>query len=101
MALTFPNRSRSYDEAGQCVHFLGYDGMFEIPFCVDVEALGNPSPVAAAAETDHLAAFDVARASIYDVAREAYSHGRKNVYVLTPADFPIANLPPRRASSRT
>jgi hypothetical protein len=87
MALTFPNRSRSYDEAGQRVHFLGYDGMFEIPFCVEIDALGNPSSVAAATETDHLAAFDVARGSIYDVAREAYSQGRKSVYVLTPADF--------------
>jgi hypothetical protein len=27
------------------------------------------------------------RASIYDVAREAYSHGRHDSYTLTAADF--------------
>lgn len=83
MTLTFPNRSRSYDEAAQSVRFVGYDGMFEIRFSVTVEALSET----AVAEADHLAAFDAARDSIQDVAREAYSHGRKNIYVLTPEDF--------------
>jgi hypothetical protein len=40
-----------------------------------------------------LAAFDAARDSILDVARKAYSRGRKNLFVLTPADF-------RRLASR-
>ena len=39
MALTFPNRSRSYDEAGQHIRLLGYDGMFEIPLMIAIEAL--------------------------------------------------------------
>jgi hypothetical protein len=88
MALTFPNRSRSYDEAGQHIRFLGYDGMFEIPFLIEVEALTNTIQGAAAtAEAGYLAAFDAARDSILDVARKAYSRGRKNLFVLTPADF--------------
>ncbi|WP_425277585.1 DUF1488 family protein [Hyphomicrobium nitrativorans] len=29
MALSFPNRSRSYDERGRRVRFWGYDGAFE------------------------------------------------------------------------
>ena len=33
------------------------------------------------------AAFDALRTSIYDVAREAYSHGRRDSYTLTAADF--------------
>ena len=61
MALTFPNRSRSYDEAGQHIRFLGYDGMFEIPFLIEIEALANPNPEAATAEAGYLAAFDAAR----------------------------------------
>jgi len=31
--------------------------------------------------------FDAARDSILDIAREAYSRGRKNLLVLTSADF--------------
>jgi hypothetical protein len=87
MALTFPNRSRSYDEAGQHIRFLGYDGMFEIPFLIEVEALTDTIGAAATAEAGYLAAFDAARDSILDVARKAYSRGRKNLFVLTSADF--------------
>lgn len=87
MALTFPNQSRSYDETGQRIRFRGYDGMFEIPFFVEVEALLGAKSSAPKTETEHLAAFDAARESIHKVAREAYSHGRRNIYVLTPADF--------------
>jgi Protein of unknown function (DUF1488) len=87
MALTFPNRSRSYDEAGQRIRFLGYDGMFEISFAIEIDALENTKAGAATAEAGYLAAFDGARDSIHAIARKAYAHGRKNVYVLTPADF--------------
>ena len=47
MALTFPNRSRSYDDVGQHIRFLGHDGMFEIPFLIEIEALANTIPGAA------------------------------------------------------
>ena len=87
MALTFPNRSRSYDEAGQHVRFLGYDGMFQISFFVTIEALSKSISKAPAAEADYLAAFDAARGSIYGVAQKAYSKDRKNMLVLTSADF--------------
>lgn len=83
MTLTFPNRSRSYDEAGQRIRFIGHDGMFEVPFFVKTDAL-RP---AAADEAHYLAAFDAARATIHDVAREIYGNARKTVYVLTAADF--------------
>ncbi|WP_159588209.1 DUF1488 domain-containing protein [Chelativorans xinjiangense] len=83
MTLTFPNRSRSYDEAGQRVRFIGHDGMFEVPFFVETDALST----AAASEAHYLAAFDAARAMIHDVAREIYGSARRTVYVLTAADF--------------
>ncbi|HEX2256342.1 MAG TPA: DUF1488 domain-containing protein [Afifellaceae bacterium] len=87
MALTFPNPSRSYDEAGQRVRFHGHEGMFEIAFLVDIKAFAEAASEKVPCEADCLAAFDAARNSIQEVARKAYSRGRKNLYVLTPADF--------------
>lgn len=86
MTLAFPNRSRSYDAARKAIRFLGYDGTFEVSFFVEVQAL-EASHATADNETRYLAAFDAARVSIQDVAREAYSHARKNLYVLTAYDF--------------
>ncbi len=83
MTLAFPNPSRSYDAVQKRVRFVGHDGMAQIPFEVDADALAKGVP----GEEGSLAAFDADRRAIQDVAREAYSHGRKRVYVLTSADF--------------
>ena len=83
MALTFPNRSRSYDAAGKRIRFVGYDGMFEVAFFVETGAIAKAS----LNETGYLEAFDAARTSIQDVAREAYANSRKNMHVLKSADF--------------
>lgn len=64
--------------------------MFEVRFFVEAAALAKTDSLsrrATAAETNWLAAFDALRPSIHDVAREAYSHGRRNYYTLTAADF--------------
>lgn len=84
MTLTFPNRSRSFDQVRKAVRFLGYDGMFEVPFLVQAEALGGLAS-SSMIEADCLAAFDAARNSIYDAARKAYTRGRGTT--LTAADF--------------
>ena len=86
MTLEFPNWSRSFDEVRNAVRFIGHDGMFEVPFFVEAEALARSSR-AQPTEADCLAAFDAARATVYDVAREAFSHGRRTAYTLTAADF--------------
>jgi hypothetical protein len=86
MTLEFPNRSRSFDEALHAVRFIGHDGMFEVPFFVETAALARPGRTQLS-EADLLTAFDAARGSIHDVAREAYSHGRRTSYILTAADF--------------
>jgi hypothetical protein len=91
MTLTFPNRSRSYDTAHERVRFLGYDGLFEVPFFIEAAAFSNARSNTHSAEEDYLAAFDAARGTILDVARQVYSYGRKNMYVLTPADFERGN----------
>lgn len=83
MTLEFPNRSRSYDETRRRVRFTGHDGMFEVPFSVETGALR----AAADGEAHYLAAFDAARATIHEVAREIYGNTRRTLYVLTVADF--------------
>jgi hypothetical protein len=83
MTLTFLNRSRSYDKARQRVRFMGHDGVFEVPFFVETDAL----PTATAGEAEYLAAFDAERATIHDVAREIYGNVRRTMYVLTAEDF--------------
>jgi hypothetical protein len=87
MSLTFPNLSRSYDSAGKRIRFLGHDGMVQISFTVAVDAISKKTPEPADAETEYLAAFDAMRGLVHDMARNAYSHGRKNMYALTSADF--------------
>ena len=86
MTLAFPNPSRSVDQARKAVRFIGHDGMFEVPFFVEAAALSR-SERTQRSEADFLNAFDSARSSIHDVAREAYSHGRRTSYILTAADF--------------
>ena len=87
MTLTFPNRSRSYDDIRGGVRFIGYAGMFEVPFFIDADAL-NELRGSSATEASTLAAFDAARESICEVARKVYSRGRgRPSYLLTHADF--------------
>ena len=86
MTLEFPNRSRSFDEARNAVRFIGHDGLFEVPFFVEAAALVRLGRTELS-ETDFLTAFDAARDSIHDVARKAYSHGRRTSYTLTATDF--------------
>lgn len=86
MTLTFPNRSRSYDDTRHAVRFLGYDGMFEVRFFIEAAALAKSGSSDIAA-SQCLVAFDAARGTILDVAREAYSRGRRALYVLNANDF--------------
>ena len=86
MSLAFPNPSRSFDEVRNAVRFIGHDGMFEVPFYVEAGALSGRTS-STLSEAECLSAFDRARGSIHDVAREAYSHGRRTSYTLTSADF--------------
>ncbi|PWK61973.1 DUF1488 domain-containing protein [Aminobacter sp. AP02] len=86
MTLEFPNPSRSFDEVRNAVRFIGHDGMFEVPFFVETAALAKAGKTHLS-EADSLTAFDTARSSIHDVAREVYSHGRRTTYTLTAADF--------------
>lgn len=90
MTLEFLNPSRSFDEVRNAIRFIGHDGMFEVPFFVEVEALAKCSAGLRRMELSEemcLSTFDAARSSINDVAREAYSNRRQTSYTLTAADF--------------
>ncbi|HEV2503683.1 MAG TPA: DUF1488 domain-containing protein [Mesorhizobium sp.] len=90
MALEFPNPSRSFDEVRSAIRFIGHDGMFEVPFFIEVAALARSSAGLRNRELSeemYLSTFDLTRRSIEDVAREAYSHRRQTSYTLTAADF--------------
>jgi hypothetical protein len=87
MTLGFPNHSRSFDSTRRQVRFSAYDGVFEVPFFVEVDALAVIASLTGSTEVDYLSAFDEARESIQDVARRTYKRGRKTVHVLKSCDF--------------
>jgi hypothetical protein len=90
VTLDFPNPSRSFDEARNAVRFIGHDGMFEVPFFIEADALASTTTKGSgleAAEAACLASFDAARRSIHDVARKLYSRGRQTSYTFTTADI--------------
>ena len=67
MTLAFPNPSRSFDEMRNAICFIGHDGMFQVRFFVEVEALGSfegHGKGKETAEIAYLSAFDALRASI-------------------------------------
>jgi hypothetical protein len=51
-------------------------------------------------EAKYLSAFDAVRTSILEIAREAYSHGRRNYYTLTATDFHGFTFTPSSAGMR-
>jgi hypothetical protein len=90
MTLSFPNSSRSFDEANNRVRFWGYDSAIEISFIVEGDALKKCSPHAGGAEAALLKAFDAERQRIQEVAEKVYSRGRKSgsySFVLMASDF--------------
>ncbi|NLS07171.1 DUF1488 domain-containing protein [Rhizobium sp. P32RR-XVIII] len=94
MTLAFPNPSRSFDAVRNAVRFIGHDGMFEVLFFVEIDALAKSDTElhrTRASESRCLLAFDSLRNSIHEVARKVYSHRRGTSYTLTAADFRQAN----------
>ncbi|ASP86567.1 DUF1488 domain-containing protein [Sinorhizobium meliloti] len=90
MTLLFPNSSRSFDEKRNAIRFLGHEGMFEVRFFVEADALVVADAElgrSKVSESKLLSAFDALRSSVYDVARKAYSGGRRDCYTLTAAHF--------------
>lgn len=82
MPLQFPNTKRSFDPDGDCIRFVGYDGVFQIFFAVAVTALAPKVKT----EDSYLKAFDASVSNIHHAAVKLYSKSKKNNYRLTSID---------------
>jgi uncharacterized protein DUF1488 len=87
MALTFPNRSRSFDATRRAVRFWGHDSAMETSFFVTEDALKRLQPDMQVGEVGLLKVFDLNRDLIQATAAKVYARGRKGSYELVTADF--------------
>lgn len=83
VALSFPNPSRSYDPARHCVCFWGYDNAREISFLVDDAMLKKLTPGIGTGEPELLGAFDSNRERILGLAKNLYTGGSQNRYMIS------------------
>ncbi|WP_439626981.1 DUF1488 family protein [Shinella sp.] len=79
-SLSFPNQSRSYEEAGKRIRFIGQDGMFEIPFFAGAFSGCN-------LRSWIPECFRRRPGCHLKAARRPYSNARRLTYVLARADF--------------
>ncbi|MHA7775392.1 DUF1488 family protein [Roseibium sp. M-1] len=86
MALSFPNRSRSYDPGKRSIRFIGYDGVFEISIFVEVSILQAMTKDEMSSSSQYLAHFDSKRSEMERSASKSYSRRRRATIVLTAAD---------------
>ncbi len=87
LAVSFPNRSRSYDATRRAIHFWGYDRSMESSFFLAADALKQIQPNLESDVTGLLHAFDVNRDRIYAIAAKVYARGRRGSYDLNVADI--------------
>jgi hypothetical protein len=86
-AVTFPNRSRSYDATRRVIRFWGYDRSMETSFFVTADALKRIQPDLQSDEASLLQAFDANRDLICATAAKVYAGGPKGSYELSVANF--------------
>jgi hypothetical protein len=86
MAITFPNRSRSYDATRRAVHFWGYDRSMESSFFITADTLRQMQPDLRFDAIEILRAFDVNRERFYSIAAKVYARGRRGSYDLNVSD---------------
>lgn len=87
MTLAFLNPSRSFDEKRNAIGFIGHDGMSEIRFFIEIDALEKlRHPATRLSEVQSLSAFDAMRASIHEAARKIYAHHHRKLNTLTCSD---------------
>ena len=87
LAVSFPNRSRSYDATRRAVHFWGYDRSMESSFFLTADALRQIQPNLQSDAVGFLQAFDINRERIYAIAAKVYARGRRGSYDLNVADI--------------
>lgn len=87
MALCFPNQSRSYDEVHHQIRFIGHDNVFEVTFCLEIDALKKIDQFMVRTEQGYFAVFDATRDAIERVAQRAYHREKNSMIVLSAADI--------------
>ncbi len=87
MALSFPNGSRSYDAPNHRVRFVGHDGIMQIAFFVESDALAHIDARVRRDEPSALSVFDKNIERILDAAARAYHGTRRASYLLGARDF--------------
>jgi hypothetical protein len=87
LAVSFPNRSRSYDATRRAIHFWGYDRSMESSFFLTADALKQIQPNLQSDVAALLQAFDINRDRIYAIAAKVYARGRRGSYDLNVADI--------------
>lgn len=88
MALNFP--SRSFDASRKGVRFVGHDGVFEVPFFIEADALAKASKAARpldASPDDCRSAFDRLKPAIQDLAREIHGNRCRSSCTPNASDF--------------
>ena len=83
MTLEFLNPSRSFDEVRNAIRFIGHDGMFEVPFFVEVEALAKSS-----AGLRRMELSEEMYLSTFDAARTVALRGRPSSTPISPTNSP-------------
>jgi Protein of unknown function (DUF1488) len=86
MALSFPNRSRSFDATRRAVRFWGHDSAMETSFFVTEDALKRVQPDMRLDEAGLLSAFDANRDVIQAAAAKVYARGHKGSYDVVADD---------------
>ena len=87
--LSFPNESRSFDEASDRIRFWAYDGAIEVSFFVEGDAIRYLSRAMPSTEDELLAVFDSSRQLLHHTAQRVYRLSPKGSYtcVLTAKDI--------------
>ena len=86
MTLEFPNKSSNFDATRKTVRFKGHDGMFEVSFAIDVDALFKKA-IGQPMEHECLTAFDTSRLKIQAAATKMYQRTRRSGYAMTACDL--------------
>ena len=87
MALSFPNSSRSYDETHHRVRFIGHDGIVQVSFYLESDALARIDAGIRYDEAMALAVFDKNIELIRSAASKAYRGTRRTLYLLGASAF--------------
>ena len=82
------SESTELREANRRIRFSGYDGMFEIRFFLEIDALAKAFVGGISGEREYLSAFDTIRKKVLVAAEKAYGRGHgRTMCTLTIADF--------------